>query len=37
VEVSSRKVFTWAFIIISIIVAASCAFFVWLVYHIVGA
>ena len=35
--VSSRKVFTWAFIIISVVMAGSCAFFVWLVYYIVGA
>jgi hypothetical protein len=34
---SSRKVFTWAFIISSIILAVSCAFFVWLVYRLVGA
>ena len=33
---SSRKVFTWAFIILSIAMALTCAFAVWLVYHIVG-
>jgi hypothetical protein len=33
---SSRKAFTWAFIITAIVMATSCAFFVWLVYYIVG-
>ena len=33
---SSRKTFTWAFIIVSIITAITCVFAVWLVYRIVG-
>jgi predicted permease len=33
---SSRKHFTWAFIIVSALMAAGCVFSVWLVYRLVG-
>jgi hypothetical protein len=33
---SSRKHFTWAFIIVSVLMAASCMFCVWLVYKLIG-
>src|SRR5258705_4722698 len=31
---SSRRHFTWAFVIVTIVTAAACAFAVWLVYRL---
>src|SRR5262249_6713391 len=35
-SVSSRKHFIWAFVIVTLLMAAGCIFAVWLVYHLVG-
>jgi hypothetical protein len=35
--VSSRRHFVWAFVIVSVITAVTCAFAVWLVYHLTAS
>jgi hypothetical protein len=33
---SSRKHFVWGFVVFATLMAAGCAFAVWLVYRLVG-